>query len=175
MSLHFCGDIELRDNVAVTQRHAFGRTGRSRRVKQHGFIVAAHCREFCLLALKEPLPTLLVVLPSIEQDKFWFFLEIKFPNSPCSLLCGDDGARIAVLQRVNESFVSKLNIQRHCDGTRANDPQGSRNPFRAIFRKERNGVAAFETILGEPVRERSRTIREFLKRPTMSIFLAEED
>ena len=173
--LHFGSRIELRDNIAVTQRHAFGRAGCSRCVKQHCFIVAADRRELRLIALKESLPTLFVVLVGIEQDELWFFFEIEFLDPFHPLFRRDNRARITVSQRMNQSFVAKLDIQRHSHHTRANDSQRGRNPLRAVFRKERNGIAAFEIILGEPVPERSRAIREFFKRPTMSIFLAEED
>src|SRR6266487_1834731 len=88
-------------------------------------------------------------------------------------LGGDDGARTTVAQNVNESLVSKLDIQRHSHGARANDSQRSHDPFRAIFREQRNGIAAFETIPDEPVRERSRAVCKLFKRPAMSIFFCQ--
>ena len=67
--------IELRSNIAVTQRNTFGRSRCSGCIKQHCFVVAAHRREFYLLALKEPLPIRLrrIVFAGIEQDEPWFF------------------------------------------------------------------------------------------------------
>src|SRR5439155_13510526 len=106
--LHFGSRVELRDNIVVTQRHAFRRAGRSRRIKQHRFIVAAHRRKFRLLAFKEPLPTSLVVLASIEQDELWLFFEIEFLDPLHSLFCRDNRARVTVLQRVTQSLVTKL-------------------------------------------------------------------
>src|SRR2546422_9069040 len=107
----------------MTKQHALGRPGCSRCVKQHRFIVATHRREFYLFALKEPLPTLRVVFASIKQNELWFFSEIEFLDPLHSLSCRDNRARIAVLQRVNQSFVPKLDIERHSDHARANDSQ----------------------------------------------------
>ena len=75
---------------------------------------------------------------------------------------------------MNESFVPKLDIERDSDHARANDSQRSHDPFWAVFGEEDHGIAAFKTILGEPIRERSRAVCEFLERPTMSIFLVED-
>ena len=174
--VHFGGGIELRRNVPMTQRHAFGRTGCSRRIKEHRFIVATHRRKFGLFALKEPFPIRLrrIVLASIEQNEFWFFFEIKLLDPFHSLSCRNDRARLTVLQNVNQSFVAKLDIQRHSDHARTNDSQRGRDPLRTVFGEEGHGIAAFEILPDEPIGESSRASCKFLKRPTISIFSAKD-
>jgi len=175
--VHFGGGIELRRNVPMTQRHAFGRTGCSRRIKEHRFIVASHRRKVCLSALKEPFPIRLrrIVLASIEQDEFWFFFEIKLLDPFHSLSCRNDRSRLTILQNVNQSSLAKLNIERYSDHARANNSQRSCDPLRAVFGEEGHGIAAFEILPDEPIAESSRASCKFLKRPTMSIFLVEDD
>ena len=172
--LHVGGRVQLRDNIAVTQRHTFRRTGCSRCVKQDRFIFVAHRRKFYLLVVKEPLPIRLrrIVLAGIEQDELWFFFEIEFLDALHSFFGRDNRARIAVLQRVNKSLVAKLDIQWHNHHPRANNSQSRSDPFRAVLRKQRNGFAAFKIAPSEPVRERARARCQFLKRPTVSILLA---
>ncbi len=171
--VHIGGGIELRDDVAMTQRHALGRTGCSRRIKEHCFIVATYRRKFCLFGLKEPFPIRLrrIVLANIERNELWFFSEIKLPDPLHSLLCRDNRARITVLQNVNQSFVIKLDIQRHSDHARMNDSQRGRDPLRAVFGEEGHSIAAFKILPDEPIGESSCASRKLLKRPTISIFL----
>src|SRR5438105_9333340 len=96
--VHIGGGIELRDDVAMTQRYALGRTGCSRRIKEHRFIVATYRRNFCLFALKKPFPIRLsrILLSSIEQNESWFFFETKLLDPFHSLSCRNDRARVAV-------------------------------------------------------------------------------
>ena len=75
---------------------------------------------------------------------------------------------------MHQSFVAKLDIERHSDHARANNSERSRDVFRAVFREKRHAIAALEFVLNEPVRERARARRKLLKRPTMSLFLAED-
>ena len=175
--VHFGGGIELRRNVPMTQRHALGRTGCSRGIKEHCFIVPTYRRKFCLFVLKEPFPIRLrrILFASIEQDEFWFFFEIKLLDPLRSLSCRNDRARLTVLQNVNQSFLAKLDIERHSDHASANDSQRSRDPLRAVFGEEGHGIAAFKILPDEPIGESSRASCKFLKRPTMSIFLVEID
>ena len=172
--LHFGGRVELRDNIAVTQRHSLRRTGRSRRVKKNRFVVAADRWKFRFLSFYKSLPTSIVVLASVDQDELWPFFEIEFLDPIHSLSCRDDRARVAVLQRVTQNLVAKLDIQGHSDHPCANDSQHSRDRFRAVFRENRNGVAALEIVLNEPISERECASRQFLKRPMISIFLAKD-
>src|SRR5206468_4617203 len=139
------------------------------------FIVATYRRKFCLFVLKEPFPIRLrrILFVSIEQNEFWFFFEIKLLDPFDSLSCRNDRARLTVLQNVNQSFLAKLDIERHNDRVRANDSQCGRYPLRAIFGEEGHGIAAFEILADEPIGESSGARCKFLKRPAMSIFLAE--
>ena len=92
-----------------------------------------------------------------------------------SLLCRDNRAGFAGLQRVSQSFVTKLHIERHNNHTGPNDSQRSRDPLRAVFRKDCEGIAGFEIVPNEAVRERAHTRRKFFKTPLLSIFPAEDD
>jgi hypothetical protein len=75
---------------------------------------------------------------------------------------------------VKQSLVAKLNVQRYCDHTSANDPECSRDPLWAVFGKERHRIAPLEILPNEPIPERVRASRKFLKRPALSVFLPED-
>ena len=60
--LHFDDNVELRCDIAVAQRHAFGRTGGSRRVEQHRRVVRACRREFRRRLIEKSLPTPLIII-----------------------------------------------------------------------------------------------------------------
>ena len=156
--VHIGGGIELRDDVAMTQRHALGRTGCSRRIKEHRFIVTTYRRKFFLYALKKPFPIRFsrILLSSIEQNESWFFFEIKLLDPLHSLLCHNDRAHVAVLQNVNQSLLAKLHIERHSDHPRSNDSQRGRDPLRAVSGEEGDGIAAFKILPDEPISESSR-------------------
>src|SRR5205085_12377432 len=109
------------------------------------------------------------------QDELWFLLAAgEFLDPLYSFLSGDDGARVAIAQNVNESFVPKLDIERDSDHARANDSQRSHDPFWAVFGEENHGIAAFKIVPDEPIPQRACASRQFLNRPTMSILLAED-